>query len=86
VPVSLASWIGVVAAVLTTVSFLPQALKAIRARDTRAISLGMYALFTAGVALWLVYGILIGSAPVAVSNGITLVLSGVILAMKIRFG
>lgn len=82
----LENWIGTVAAVLTTVAFVPQALKAIREKQTRGISLGMYVLFTSGVALWFAFGLVIGSYPVAIANGITLLLSSVILAMKIRYG
>jgi MtN3 and saliva related transmembrane protein len=82
----LENWIGSIAAVLTTVSFVPQAVKAIRERRTEGISLAMYALFTLGVALWFVYGLLIHSTPVWLANGVTLVLAGIILALKIRFG
>ena len=71
--------IGFAAAFLTTVAFLPQTVRVVRTRDTRSISLAMYVLFTIGVALWLVYGILIGSLPVMVANVLTLVQSGVIL-------
>ncbi len=80
------NWIGAVAAVLTTVAFVPQALKVIRERDTRALSLGMYVLFTAGVALWFVYGLMIRSVPVCAANGITGVLSAIILVLKLRHG
>lgn len=78
--------LGGVAAVLTTVSFIPQALKVIRTRETHALSLGMYALFTTGVALWLVYGILVGSWPIMLGNAVTLALAGIILVMKLRLG
>ena len=74
--------IGFAAAFLTTVAFLPQTVRVVRTRDTRSISLAMYVLFTIGVALWLVYGILIGSLPVMVANVLTLVQSGVILRIK----
>jgi MtN3 and saliva related transmembrane protein len=79
-------WLGTVAAVLTTVSFVPQALKALRTRDTGSISLGMYITFTVGIAFWLAYGVALGSWPMIVSNLITLGLAGAILAMKLRFG
>ncbi|MGC4115920.1 MAG: SemiSWEET transporter [Myxococcales bacterium] len=82
----LENWIGSVAAVLTTLAFVPQALMVIREKQTRGISLGMYVLFTVGVALWFVFGLLIGSVPVTVANGITLVLASIILAMKLRYG
>lgn len=78
--------IGSVAAALTTLSFVPQALKTFKTRDVSGISLGMYTAFTLGVALWLVYGILIGAWPVIIANAVTLVLALAILVMKLRFG
>ena len=79
-------WIGYVAAVLTTVSFIPQALMTIRTRDTRGISRGMYIMFTIGVAFWLVYGIAMESGPMIFANTVTLGLAGTILALKLRYG
>ncbi len=79
-------YIGSVAATLTTVSFIPQVLHTIKTKDTKAISLGMYIMFTLGVALWLVYGILLGSWPMIISNVITVTLAIIILTMKIRLG
>lgn len=78
--------IGALAAVLTTASFLPQAWHSFKTRDVSGISLGMYSVFTVGVALWLLYGVLLQSWPLIVANGITLVLAAFILAMKLRFG
>ena len=77
--------IGYIAACLTTLSFLPQALHTFRTRDVRGISLGMYALFTSGVALWLVYGLLLAAWPIVVANAVTLVLALAILVMKLRY-
>ena len=77
--------VGSIAAVLTTASFLPQAWHTYRSRDVSGISLGMYAVFTTGVALWLVYGLMLGAWPVIVANAITLALAVAILAMKIRW-
>lgn len=76
--------LGFVAAILTTVSFVPQAIKVIRTRNTEGISLLMYTLFTAGMSLWLVYGLIIGSRPMIISNSITALLSAIILAMTFR--
>lgn len=78
--------VGYCAAILTTLSFLPQAWLTFRTKDVRGISLGMYSVFTAGVALWLVYGLLAGAWPIVAANGVTLALASVILAMKIRYG
>lgn len=79
-------WIGSAAATLTTTAFIPQAWKVWRTRHTADISLGMYALFTLGVAMWLIYGILLESWPIIIANCITLLLAGLVLAMKLKFG
>ena len=80
------SAVGFAAAVLTTVAFVPQILKIWRARSANDISLGMYSMFTLGVALWLAYGVLIDSWPIILANCITLLLAGGVLAMKVKFG
>jgi MtN3 and saliva related transmembrane protein len=77
--------IGYIAASLTTLSFLPQALHTFRTRDVSGISLGMYSLFTVGVALWLVYGVLLWAWPLMVANAVTLALALAILVMKLRY-
>ena len=77
--------IGFLAAVLTTASFVPQAWHTFRTRDVSGISLGMYSAFTAGVALWLVYGLLLRAWPIVIANCITLSLASSILVMKLRF-
>jgi MtN3 and saliva related transmembrane protein len=69
----------------TTVSFLPQAIKTIQTKDTSGISLAMYALFTVGTLLWLIYGIMSHSLPVAVANVITFIFASIILIYKIRY-
>jgi MtN3 and saliva related transmembrane protein len=81
-----AEWTGYVAATLTTLAFVPQAIKTIRSRDTRSISLGMYVVFTIGLAFWLAYGIVLHSWPMILSNTITLGLSSTILVLKLRHG
>lgn len=81
-----AEWLGYAAAVLTTSSFLPQVLHTLRTRDVRGISLGMYTAFTAGIALWLAYGLMLDAWPIVAANAITLVLSGTILVLRIRLG
>lgn len=79
----LACLLGIPAALLTTAAFVPQAWKSWRTRDLSGISLPMYALFTLGVALWLGYGIVIGSLPIIIANAVTLVLASVVLGLKI---
>ncbi len=76
--------IGFMAAILTTASFVPQAVKVIRTRNTEGISLWMYIMFSAGVACWLAYGILLHYRPMIVANSITLLLASTILIMKLR--
>lgn len=77
---------GYLAATLTTLSFVPQAYKVHKTRHTRDLSLGMFSLFSLGVASWLVYGILIGAWPVIVANAVTLLLASYILWHKLRLG
>jgi MtN3 and saliva related transmembrane protein len=78
--------VGYLAAFLTTFSFVPQAWLTFRTRDVKGISLGMYSAFAAGVALWLLYGLLLRAWPIVVANAITLALACAILAMKLRYG
>ena len=78
--------IGYAAGLLATLAFLPQVAKTVRDRSVKDISLGMYVLFCAGVSLWLLYGFLISSWPVIISNFVTLILSGTVLVLKIRHG
>ena len=82
----LTEWIGFAAASLTTASFVPQAWLTFRTRDVRGISLGMYSVFTLGVALWLAYGVALAAWPIVVANAVTLCLAAAILAMKLRYG
>jgi MtN3 and saliva related transmembrane protein len=79
------SIIGLAAACCTTISFLPQAVKTIRTRNTSSISLSMYSLFTLGTLFWLIYGILSHDVPVYLANGVTLVFATIILAYKLRY-
>jgi MtN3 and saliva related transmembrane protein len=83
---SLIELIGIAGAALTTLCWLPQALKVMREKETRALSLTGTAAFTAGIALWLVYGLGIGDWPLIGSNAVTLALMLPILAMKLRYG
>lgn len=80
----MADFIGLAAAFLTTLSFLPQTLMVVRSGETAGISLTMYALFTVGVAGWLTFGLMQASLPIIVANAITLVFAAIILAMKVR--
>jgi MtN3 and saliva related transmembrane protein len=83
---SLTQTIGIAAAILTTLCWLPQAVKVVRDKETRALSLPGTAIFTFGIVLWLIYGIAIADWPVIGANATSLVLMLVILAMKLRYG
>jgi MtN3 and saliva related transmembrane protein len=76
--------LGYAAATLTTVAFVPQALKALRQHDTRSLSVGMYAIFTLGVALWGLYGYLRRDWAIVIANAVTGGLSLLILIAKLR--
>ncbi len=75
--------LGYLAATLTTLSFLPQAWMTFRSRDVSGISLGMYAAFTLGIALWLAYGVLLRAWPIVIANAVTFLLAAAILLMKL---
>jgi MtN3 and saliva related transmembrane protein len=77
--------IGLSAAFCTTISFLPQAVKTIRTKDTASISLSMYALFTFGTLLWFLYGLFSNNLPVYVANGVTLIFALIILGYKLKY-
>jgi len=77
--------IGLLAAVCTTSSFVPQLIRIWRLRSAREISLIMFLVYSLGVLLWLLYGIFIHSQPVILANVFALVLSLAILALKLKF-
>jgi MtN3 and saliva related transmembrane protein len=79
-------WVASLAALLTTACFIPQAWKAARHRKTQDLSLLMYVMFSIGVTCWLIYGLSIDSWPMIIANIVTLSLSLLILAMKLRHG
>jgi MtN3 and saliva related transmembrane protein len=77
--------IGLVAATLTTVAFVPQVVRAWRTRSTRDISLPMFLVLAAGITLWLIYGAMIRDLPLILANLVTLVLVLMILFFKLRY-
>ena len=77
--------LGYLAALLTTMAFVPQAWQTFRTRDVSGISAPMYCVFSTGVALWLAYGIVLRAWPIVAANAVTLALALAILAMKVRF-
>jgi MtN3 and saliva related transmembrane protein len=76
--------LGLVAAFCTTISFLPQAIKIIKTKDTSSISTAMYSFFTFGTLMWLLYGIYSKNTPVILANGVTFILAVIILFYKLR--
>jgi MtN3 and saliva related transmembrane protein len=80
------TFVGLVAGILTTIAFVPQVRHTWQTKSAKDISLRMFLLFCTGVLLWLIYGYLIQSLPVMLANGVTLVLSGAILVMKLKWG
>lgn len=77
-------WVGTFAGTFTTIAFVPQVAKAWISQTTRDISLWTFLLFSSGVSLWLIYGVLLRAVPIVIANGITLLLSVSILLLKIR--
>ena len=78
--------LGFVAAILTTAAFLPQVYKTWRTKDVSGLSLTMFLMFFAGIALWLIYGLLIKSPSMIFANGITVVSSFLLLYFIIKYG
>jgi MtN3 and saliva related transmembrane protein len=85
-PVSAIPWIGAIGAVLTTICWLPQAIRLVRDKDTRAISLTANLTFGIGLIFWLIYGIAIVDWPLIASNAVSVVFTSVIVALKLRHG
>lgn len=77
--------IGLAAGTMTTLAFLPQVIKAWRTRKVEDISLVMFLVLVTGVLLWLIYGLFIGDVPLVLANGVTLVLAGAVLVMKLAW-
>jgi len=77
--------IGFVAGAMTTISFLPQAIRIYRTRHTRDLSLPMYIVLLAGVLLWLCYGVMVHSYPIIIANAVTMAVGSYILVMKVKY-
>ena len=81
----LTSLLGFMAGILTTISFVPQVLHAWRSKSCDDLSWGMLLTFSAGVVLWLVYGIRLWAMPIIVANAVTLALLLIIMGLKVRY-
>lgn len=77
--------IGLAAATCSTISFLPQVIQVIKTKHTKDLSLAMYLIFTFGISLWLIYGIMIADLILIFANTITLILASIILVMKLKY-
>jgi len=77
---------GLLAGTMTTIAFLPQLFQTWKTRSAKDVSLGMFLIFTTGVVLWVIYGLMIQSLPIIAANTVTLVLAGAILVLKLRYG
>ena len=77
--------LGLLAGSLTTAAFLPQVFKTWKSRSAKDLSLGMFSLFCLGVAMWLVYGLMVNDIPVIAANLVTLLLASTLLFFKLRF-
>jgi MtN3 and saliva related transmembrane protein len=78
--------LGLVAACCSTAAFVPQVVKTWKTRSTADLSLSMFLMLVIGIILWLAYGMLLGDLPLIVANGIVLILAGIILVFKLRYG
>ena len=77
--------VGLIAALLTTIAFLPQVVKTWKTKDVEGLSLSMYTIFLTGVLLWLAYGIMIGSLPVIIANALTALSGAFLVFCKVRY-
>lgn len=78
-------WLGLIAGGLTTIAFVPQVVKTWKSKRADDISIAMFTIFSTGVLLWIVYGLLIDSLPVVIANVVTLSLALTILGLKFKF-
>ena len=77
--------VGYIAGTLTTISFVPQVLRAWKLKETRDLSLAMLLLFAAGIVLWTVYGVWTGSLPIIAANAVTFLLLVLLLWLKVKY-
>ena len=85
-PQAVVNAIGTAAGLFSMASFTPQLIKIAREKRAEGVSLRTYAVNVVGFVLWITYGVLLGSWPVAVSNAVNLILAGAILALRWRYG
>jgi MtN3 and saliva related transmembrane protein len=85
IKMNIVTGIGLLAGSLTTIAFLPQAVKTWKTKSTRDVSLGMFITFCTGVFLWIIYGILVEDLPVLMTNIVTLILASTILWFKLKY-
>lgn len=77
--------LGIMAGTLTTVSFIPQVIKIYKMKDAKDLSMTTFCVFSCGVFLWLVYGVVTREWPIILANGVTFILILSIIVMKIKY-
>lgn len=75
--------IGFIAAILTSIAFIPQVIKVLKYKQTEGISLWMYLIFVSGVLCWIIYGALINDMAILLANVVTFCLALPVLIMRI---
>lgn len=80
------AWIGYLAGILTTLAYLPQLTKVWTTKSTEDISLRMMLVLSAGLSLWIAFGILRGEIPIVIANSVSLMLALAIVLLKLRYG
>jgi MtN3 and saliva related transmembrane protein len=83
---NIVTFIGLTAAVCTTIAYLPQVIRSWKTKKTDDLSLPMYSVLTAGIFFWLVYGYFLNDAPLMLANGVTFIFAAIILFLKIKHG
>ena len=77
--------LGLIAGLFTTIAFVPQVVKIWKSKQAQDVSFAMFAIFSTGVALWIVYGFIIGSLPVILANSVTFALALAVIILKLYF-
>ena len=77
--------VGILAGTLTTIAFLPQVIQAYQSKHTKDLSLLMFVVFSTGLVLWIVYGIILKALPVILANSVTLLLCLYLIYLKLKY-
>jgi MtN3 and saliva related transmembrane protein len=77
--------VGILAGTFTTIAFLPQVIQAYQSKHTKDLSLLMFVVFSTGLVLWIVYGIILKALPVILANSVTLLLCLYLIYLKLKY-